>query len=216
MIDEMNARTETEDFALLGAVLNPDTKGLQFLCQEEKDHAMEILKEQVKDVNLSGKIKIEKIEINEGENTLPQLPSLPSENVIIENDSDKSIVESPAKKMKIMCSDADKWLEDVIIIGESQNTDDDIIENEIQRYLDSQRQNTDTTLTLLEWWKCNEYLYPRLAKVAKNILAIPASSVPSERVFSLAGNIVNKKRSRLNADNIDKLIFLNMNMKMYW
>jgi hypothetical protein len=42
-------------------------------------------------------------------------------------------------------------------------------------------------------------------------LAIPATSAPSERVFSVAGNIVNKKRVRLKPDTVDLLIFLRGN-----
>lgn len=58
--------------------------------------------------------------------------------------------------------------------------------------------------------------FARLAIIAKQMLAIPASSVSSERVFSLAGNILSKKRSRLTAANVDTFIFINKNMSSYW
>ncbi|XP_076879095.1 E3 SUMO-protein ligase ZBED1-like [Brachyhypopomus gauderio] len=63
----------------------------------------------------------------------------------------------------------------------------------------------------LLWWKTNEPTYPLIAKLAKRYLAIPATSVPSERVFSTAGDIVTASRSALTADNVDKLIFLAKN-----
>jgi hypothetical protein len=47
--------------------------------------------------------------------------------------------------------------------------------------------------------------------VEEKILAIPATSTPSERVFSLAANIVDKKRVSLKPENIDLLVFLRGN-----
>lgn len=48
---------------------------------------------------------------------------------------------------------------------------------------------------------------PHLANVAKFFLATPATSVPSERVFSAAGFTVRKQRSSLASENVDRLIF---------
>lgn len=58
----------------------------------------------------------------------------------------------------------------------------------------------------LKWWKENEKQYP------KAFLSIPASSVPSERVFSTAGDIVSAQRSQLLPENVDVLVFLKKNM----
>lgn len=49
----------------------------------------------------------------------------------------------------------------------------------------------------LQWWKQRLKCYPHLAALARIILAAPATSAPSERIFSVATNIVSKKRSRL-------------------
>lgn len=64
----------------------------------------------------------------------------------------------------------------------------------------------------LQWWKNNENKYPRLTKYAKRYLCVPATSVPSERSFSNAGNIVNAKRACLKSDNVKKLCFLSVNL----
>lgn len=66
----------------------------------------------------------------------------------------------------------------------------------------------------LAWWKAHESLYPNLAMLAKHYLAVPATSVPSERVFSTAGDIVTASRSALTTENVDKLIFLKKNLKI--
>ena len=47
----------------------------------------------------------------------------------------------------------------------------------------------------LEWWKKKETLMPILAEVARALLCIPGSSVPSERVFSKSGQLLNKRKS---------------------
>ena len=60
---------------------------------------------------------------------------------------------------------------------------------------------------MVHWWKAHHKTYPLLAKLAKVYLGIPATSVPSERVFSAAEDIVTAQRSALNAENVDKLIF---------
>jgi hypothetical protein len=39
----------------------------------------------------------------------------------------------------------------------------------------------------LDWWRLKEQQYPLLAAIARKVLAIPATSAPSERVFSVAG-----------------------------
>ena len=66
----------------------------------------------------------------------------------------------------------------------------------------------------LAWWKDNESVYPNVAMLAHCYLAVPATSVPSERVFSTAGDIVTANRSALTTDNVDKLIFLKKNLKI--
>jgi hypothetical protein len=66
----------------------------------------------------------------------------------------------------------------------------------------------------LMWWKFNETSFPLLAKLAKMLLTIPATSVPSERVFSTAGEVVSAQRASLTGENVDILIFLKKNMKL--
>ena len=59
---------------------------------------------------------------------------------------------------------------------------------------------------VLSLWKSNQHLYPFLSKVAKH-LHIPATSVPSDRVFSTAGDVVTAQRASLLPENVDMLVF---------
>jgi hypothetical protein len=65
----------------------------------------------------------------------------------------------------------------------------------------------------LGWWKEHEGQYPSLSRVAKKHLSIPGTSVPSERVFSTAGDIISAKRSVISPEHLDQLLFLNKNIK---
>ena len=47
-----------------------------------------------------------------------------------------------------------------------------------------------------------------LALTARVALAVPATSAPSERIFSFAGLLVSKKRAQLRGDNVQMLVFL--------
>ena len=68
--------------------------------------------------------------------------------------------------------------------------------------------------SILEWWRQHEAVLPLLASLAKRILAIPASSSKSERVFSTGANIVTAKRNRLSPKNVECLIVIKENMAM--
>ena len=64
----------------------------------------------------------------------------------------------------------------------------------------------------LLWWGSKERSFPKLYRLAMRYLCIPATSVPSERVFSAAGLIVSRLRSRLLPEHVDMLIALNKNV----
>jgi len=81
---------------------------------------------------------------------------------------------------------------------------------EVSKYKD--KDPLPLTGNSLEWWKMQETQFPLLSKLAKNYLCIPGTSVPAERVFSTAGDIVNAQRSALTSEHVDHLIFLKSNL----
>lgn len=81
---------------------------------------------------------------------------------------------------------------------------------EIQKYrINTVSHNTNP----LTWWSEQAAMYPTLAQLAKQRLCITGTSVPSERLFSAAGNLITAKRSCLSPKNVDMLLFLNRNLK---
>nr|XP_055036967.1 zinc finger BED domain-containing protein 4-like [Misgurnus anguillicaudatus] len=66
----------------------------------------------------------------------------------------------------------------------------------------------------LSYWKDRAVIFPHLYVLSKKYLCMPATSVPCERIFSKAGEIICKKRSRLSPSTAEQLIFLNKNFEM--
>ncbi|XP_049441769.1 zinc finger BED domain-containing protein 4 [Epinephelus fuscoguttatus] len=84
------------------------------------------------------------------------------------------------------------------------------VETKLATYLLTPEADPDTDP--LEWWKRHEPNFPRLSNLAKKYLSVPATSVPSERVFSVGGGIVTCNRACLKPEVVDRLVFLAKNL----
>ena len=74
-----------------------------------------------------------------------------------------------------------------------------IYENEVNLYIKTVKKLSKDKRKLkqqepLVFWKENKEILPHLATIARRIFCIVATSVPSERCFSLAGQIVSKRK----------------------
>ena len=70
--------------------------------------------------------------------------------------------------------------------------------DEVAEYLKEDKINF--TQSPFEWWMNKKGKYPILARLARIYLAVPATSTPSERLFSDAGNLLTSKRARINSE----------------
>ena len=67
--------------------------------------------------------------------------------------------------------------------------------------------------SVLSWWKSQKVNFPCLFQAVRALLATPATSVPSERIFSEAGYVARARRSRILPENLNKIIFIKRNLK---
>jgi hypothetical protein len=79
-------------------------------------------------------------------------------------------------------------------------------ETEYTKWMKQQPMRRDTDV--LKYWASKEYEYPIIVRIARDHLAIPATSAASESVFSIGGDIITKKRNRLGAGNTRRLLCL--------
>lgn len=83
----------------------------------------------------------------------------------------------------------------------------------LRQYLDIP--HLERTKNPLEYWQQYKQTFPEMYKLSLKYLSIPATSVPSERVFSITGQITNDRRNRLSPKNLDIIIFLNSNLNIF-
>ncbi|XP_050546971.1 zinc finger BED domain-containing protein 4-like [Daktulosphaira vitifoliae] len=96
----------------------------------------------------------------------------------------------------------------VNLIGGSNSSAAGIIE--VDKYLNEPL--ISRTENPLVWWAERKKVYPRLYELVKRRLCIMATSVPCERIFSKAGQVISKKRSRLSTSKISQILFINHNI----
>lgn len=89
----------------------------------------------------------------------------------------------------------------------SECFDDDFECDEVDLY-SGHRVTPSNDMDILECWQQNRESFLKLYQMAMNIQAIPATSAPSERKFSLAGKIINCLRSSLDPAKVNDLLFL--------
>ena len=66
--------------------------------------------------------------------------------------------------------------------------------------------NDPTIKLALGWWRANHALFPDLAKMARDTLAVPVSGCSVEWMFSISGCIATWQRSRLRDSTISDLM----------
>lgn len=78
---------------------------------------------------------------------------------------------------------------------------------ELDHYLDDDLVDIHTkNFDVLDWWKVAGIRFPVLRRIARDIYAIPVSTVASESTFSTSGRVLSEHRSRLTSKLLEALI----------
>ena len=67
----------------------------------------------------------------------------------------------------------------------------------------------------VSWWAINKTSLPKLSSMATKYLSAPPSSVESERLFSVGGNIYTPHRNKLKPEAGEQLMFSNYNLRVF-
>jgi len=79
---------------------------------------------------------------------------------------------------------------------------------------DTAAPNPDEPCDVLGWWRENATKYPVISELARMLLAIPASQIECERVFSLAGLVTQSLRNKMGVENMGTQVFIHKNVDL--
>ncbi|KAL0378977.1 UNVERIFIED_CONTAM: Zinc finger BED domain-containing protein DAYSLEEPER [Sesamum radiatum] len=74
---------------------------------------------------------------------------------------------------------------------------------ELESYLEEARFLREGTFNILDRWKTNSARLPILAKIARDILAVPTTTIASEATFSVDGSVIDESRTCLLLDAVE-------------
>lgn len=82
--------------------------------------------------------------------------------------------------------------------------------DELDQYLEADIPSSIVQENPLEFWSSEvaSIKFPLLKCLARKVLAIPATSSGTERLFSLSGIILNNRRQRLSPDQLDNMLVI--------
>ncbi|XP_072090486.1 zinc finger BED domain-containing protein RICESLEEPER 2-like [Arachis hypogaea] len=91
--------------------------------------------------------------------------------------------------------------------------------NELERYMEDDMEDNVPGFDILRWWKLKSMKYYALAHMARDLLAIPVSTMSSKSAFSTSGRVLDQFRSSLSSSTVESLIcsqnWLKTQEKMY-
>ncbi|XP_028109686.1 zinc finger BED domain-containing protein DAYSLEEPER-like [Camellia sinensis] len=78
--------------------------------------------------------------------------------------------------------------------------------SEVEQYLEELVFPSNESFNILHWWKVNKAKFPTLARIARDVLSVPATTVALEAAFSVGGRVIDETRASLLPDIVEALI----------
>lgn len=125
-----------------------------------------------------------------------------TDNIAIPSTSSTSLslLEESIREMEVDSSSDDE--------SEDNSRELQSVYNEIENYKEK-RIDIDTELMI--YWKEKKYAIPHVAKLATIVHAVLATQVSVERAFSALKVMLDDRRCKLSAQNLQKLMFVKLN-----
>ncbi|KAM3873612.1 E3 SUMO-protein ligase ZBED1-like [Diretmus argenteus] len=207
----------------LAAALDPRFKLLPFLSEDEKQEVFAKMVTEAASMNVHQEGVVVRSEPDSEQEELSAAAALSSSwSELTRSSTGASDQENeepqgpPPAKRRVTCA-LDELFGDMYGMqddepSEPQKSPFDCAEEEVKSYRAAAPLNLKQKPLI--WWEKHHCEYPLLAELTKRYLCIPGSSVPSERVFSTAGDIVTAQRSCLTSEHVDQLVFLHKNLQV--
>lgn len=164
-------------------LLDPRFKQMGFKDKQAYQEAFEAIRTEINVVDSAEPVEINPVEIIDNDDNLNNSNNKPS--IWDDYDLEMTRTHNPADETDAGTRELDRYINEKIL---------------------ARKQDP------LAWWKERKLVYPRLYAYMLKRLCIVATSVPCERVFSGAGQVLCSRRTLLKHNKVSKLIFLHGNM----
>ncbi|KAL5564800.1 hypothetical protein UlMin_027964 [Ulmus minor] len=78
--------------------------------------------------------------------------------------------------------------------------------SQLELYLDEPKMTRNANFDVLAYWEVNQFRFPELAAMARDVLSIPVSTVASESAFSVGGRVLDQYCSTLKPEIVEAII----------
>ncbi|KAL0373208.1 UNVERIFIED_CONTAM: hypothetical protein Scaly_1002400 [Sesamum calycinum] len=112
--------------------------------------------------------------------------------------NESNVISSLRVETRDSLSDFDRWRYESRVSNNRKS--------ELKKYLEEARFSRVETFNILDWWKTNSPRLLVLAKITRDILAVPATTVALEAAFSVSGRIIDESRMCLLPDAVEALV----------